>query len=154
MVPEPIAASLAQTRGELARVDAKAGILLAISGTALTVGLAVVTRADLPTLAALAGWVTVAVIGAAVALLTLAVRPSLAGNHGFVYYATCEPGDVLADTVKATDLTEGVRAARELVWLSRAALTKFRRVQVAVDLLLSGLAGTAATAVLTAVSTY
>lgn len=45
--------------------------------------------------------------------------------------------------------TTAEQEARYLVWLSRLALRKYRRLRLAVDLLLTALAGTAGTAVLT-----
>ncbi|MFI6820537.1 Pycsar system effector family protein [Micromonospora sp. NPDC050187] len=147
MVPDTpfLTTELTTVRAELVRVDAKASTLLTIAGTALTVGLAVLARAGLPAPALAVGAVTVAMIGVAVGLLAYAVRPSLGGSHGLVRYATALPGDLMTEAaMPALDLA--AYRAHELVWLSAATLAKYRRVRTAVDLLLAGLVGTAATA--------
>ncbi|WP_431887022.1 Pycsar system effector family protein [Micromonospora wenchangensis] len=150
MVPdrEFFADALAEVLAEAVRVDAKASTLLTLAGTALTVGLAVLARADLPDAALFTGCVTVALIGAAVALLAGAVRPALDGNFGFVRYAATTPIDLVADATGSDEESSTGQRAQQLVWLSRAVLTKYRRVRTAVDLLLTGLAGTAVTALL------
>lgn len=149
MVPDTtfLTTELATVRAELVRVDAKASTLLTIAGTALTVGLAVLARAGLPGPALATGTATVAVIGVAVGLLACAVRPSLGGGHGLVRYAVSAPGDLMTDAALPPLSMASVRA-HELVWLSRAAVAKLRRVRCAVDLLLAGLVGTAVTAAL------
>ncbi|WP_431973974.1 Pycsar system effector family protein [Micromonospora haikouensis] len=149
MVPDTtfLTAELATVRAELVRVDAKASTLLTLAGTALTVGLAVLARADLPIPALATGAVTVAVIGVAVGLLACAVRPSLGGGHGLIRYATSAPGDLMTDAA-LPPLSMASLRAHELVWLSRTTVAKYRRVRTAVDLLLCGLAGTALTAAL------
>ncbi|GAB3053572.1 Pycsar system effector family protein [Micromonospora schwarzwaldensis] len=153
MVPDTtfLTAELATVRAELVRVDAKASTLLTLAGTALTIGLAVLARADLPTPALTAGAATVAVIGVAVGLLACAVRPSLGGSHGLVRYAVSAPGDLMTDAA-LPPLSMASLRAHELVWLSHTAVRKYRRVRAAVDLLLAGLVGIAVTALLTALA--
>lgn len=154
MIPEtsPSAMRLAtaDVRAELARVDTKASTLLTLAGTALTVGLAVLARAGLPSAAAFTGWVTVSVIGAAVAVLAAAVRPALRGDYGFMRYAHTTAGDVMTEFADAGQARRCAVDAHGLVWLSKATHRKYRRVRTAVDLLMAGLAGTAVTAVLAA----
>ncbi|SCL14055.1 Pycsar system effector family protein [Micromonospora inyonensis] len=145
--PEWFTARQAEVRAELVRVDSKASMLMAVAGAALTVGVAVLARTDLPRMALASGMVTVALVGAAVALLAYAVRPSLGGSHGLVRYANALPGDLMTEAT-APPLIASAEQARYLVWLSAATLTKYRRVRTAVDLLLAGLVGTAATALL------
>ncbi|GAB3157647.1 hypothetical protein GCM10027290_59070 [Micromonospora sonneratiae] len=151
MVPVPdtefFTTRLTEVRAELARVDAKASALLAVAGAALTVGLAVLARADLPVSAMVAGCVTVALVGIAVGLLACAVRPRLNGGYGLVHYAGSLPGDLLTEAT-LPPLDTAAELARQLVWLSRTALVKYRRLRTAVDLLLAALVGTAATALL------
>lgn len=149
--PEWFTARQAEVRAELVRVDSKASTLMAVAGAALTVGVAVLARTDLPGMASAAGVVTVGLVGAAVALLACAVRPSLGGNHGLVRYATALPGDLMTEST-APPLVATGEQARHLVWLSRAAVRKYRRVRAAVDLLVAGLVGTALTAVLAVVA--
>ncbi|SCL39216.1 hypothetical protein GA0074692_5283 [Micromonospora pallida] len=145
--PEWFTARQTEVRAELVRVDSKASTLMAVAGAAVTVGVAVLARADLPALAMAAGVVTVALVGTAVALLACAVRPSLGGSHGLVHYATAVPGDLMTEAT-APPLVTTAEQARHLVWLSRTAMRKYRRVRLAVDLLVAGLVGTAVTALL------
>ncbi|SCL67909.1 Pycsar system effector family protein [Micromonospora eburnea] len=148
-VPDPdwFTARQAEVRAELVRVDGKASTLMAIAGAALTVGVAVLARADLPTVATTAGVVTAVLVGTAVGLLAGAVRPSLAGGHGLVRYAAAVPGDLMTEASMPA-MAAAADQARHLVWLSRTAVRKYRRVRAAVDLLLAALVGTAVTALL------
>ena len=142
---------LADTRGELARVDAKAATLLTVAGVALTVGLAVLGRKELPAAAAVTGWLAVALLGAGVVLLALAIRPNLSGNQGLVHYAAEADGEqLLAELARErrTNRRPLSDLADELVWTARAARGKYLRVRHAVTLLLAGLAATAVTALL------
>ncbi|MGC5662736.1 Pycsar system effector family protein [Micromonospora sp. WMMD723] len=151
MVPVPDPAwftdRITEVRTELARADSKASTLMAVAGAAVTVGVAILARTDLPGLALAAGVVTVTLVGTAVALLAGAVRPCLGGGHGLVRYATTAPGDLMAEAT-APPLTAAAERAHHLVWLSRTAVRKYRRVRTAVDLLLAGLVSTAFTAAL------
>lgn len=137
-------------RAELVRVDAKAGTLLTLAGVALTVGLGVLTRANLPTIATLTGWATVGVVAAAAGTLATAVRPNLAGNHGFMRYVRTRPGQLVTEFVTAGPTQRLTAGAHRLVWLSQAVHRKYRRVRAAVDLLMVGIAGLALTAALAA----
>ncbi|MBM7079125.1 Pycsar system effector family protein [Micromonospora humida] len=141
---------ITEVRAELARADSKASTLMAVAGAAVTVGVAILARADLPGPALAAGVATVAAVGTAVGLLAGAVRPSLGGGRGLVRYATTTPGDLMTEAT-APPLAAAAERAHHLVWLSRTAVRKYRRVRTAVDLLLAGLVGTAVTAFLTAV---
>ena len=148
--PSPVADATQNVRGELARVDSKAGTLLALSGTALSVVLAVLARTHLPPGAVVTGWLTAALIGAAVAVLAWAIRPNLDGDYGFVHYAQIAPAALGTEFAALDDRQRTAMLIDMLGQLSRAAYVKYRRVQVAVDLLLAGLAGVAVTAALTA----
>lgn len=141
---------LATFRAELVRVDAKAATLLTVAGVALTVGLAVLGRAGLPTAAAVTGWLAVALLGAGVVLLALTIRPNLSGNHGFMrYVAVANAAELLADVAaQQNSRTPLSDLAEQIAWTARAAHSKYRRVRHAVTLLLVGLAATAVTALL------
>lgn len=148
---DPIRQATTDVRAELGRVDAKAAMLLTLAGTALTVALAVLARAGLPGPAAACGWLTAALIAAAVTCLASAVRPGLAGDYGFVYYARLPAAELRAEltTAEWSQVCDNqARDAEALAALSRAAVGKYRRVRLAVDLLLTGLASTALTAAL------
>lgn len=142
VIAEVIAASavreaLADVRAELPRADTKASILAAVAGGALPVELVLLTRAHLPALAVASGVVTVAMTAAAVALLLLAIRPRLDGNHGLVRWAST------ALNAPETDADRGAA----LVWSAQTAYRKYRRIRAAVDLLLIALAAALATAI-------
>ncbi|MEV4772138.1 Pycsar system effector family protein [Micromonospora humida] len=151
MVPVPDPAwftdRITEVRTELARADSKASTLMAVAGAAVTVGVAILARTDLPGPALAAGVTTVALVGTAVGLLAGAVRPRLGGGHGLVRYAATAPGDLMTEAT-APPLTAAAERAHHLVWLSRTAVRKYQRVRTAVDLLLAGMAGTAFTAAL------
>ncbi|WP_431928536.1 Pycsar system effector family protein [Micromonospora wenchangensis] len=152
MVPVPDPAwftdRITEVRAELARADTKASTLMAVAGAALTVGVAILARTDLPGPALVAGVTTVALVGTAVGLLAGAVRTCLGGGHGLVRYAGTAPGDLMTEAT-APPLTAAAERAHHLVWLSHTAVRKYRQVRTAVDLLLAGMAGTALTALLT-----
>ncbi len=128
----------------------QASMLLALAGTSLTVGLALLARTDLPGAAKVTGWLVIAMIATGVVLLATAIRPALGGNHGFVRYAAATSVDDLhSDLVKLDgerDRTES--QITQLWWLSRAVQRKYRRVRLAVDLLMGGLVATIVTALL------
>jgi hypothetical protein len=153
-VASPVADATTHVRAELSRVDAKAGMLLTLSGTALTVLLALLARTRLPLAAVATGWFTAAVVAAAVVALALAIRPRLAGSHGFVRYARSNPAAVRDEfrRLHAGDWNAACENERRevdaLVAFSRLAAGKYRRVRLAVDLLLAGLAGVTVTAAL------
>lgn len=147
-----LADQLAETRGELARVDGKASTLLALAGGALTIVLALLSRADLSVAAACAGWLTAALVGAGVTLLAAAVRPALNGGYGFVRHAADTGGDATDGAGGAGPGADAERRQqeqrRQLRWLSRTVLRKYNRVRLAVDLLLAGVVAAAVTAAL------
>lgn len=152
-VPDPdwFTDRITEVRAELARADSKASTLMAVAGAAVTVGVAILARTDLPGPALAAGVVTVVLVGTAVGLLAGAVRPCLGGGQGLVRYATALPGDLMTEAT-ASPLTTAGERAHHLVWLSRTAVRKYRRVRASVDLLLAALVGTAATAALAALT--
>lgn len=146
--------AVADVRAELKRVDTKASTLLTLAGAALTVALAMISRTNLPTTAELAGWACVALIGLGIALLASAVRPSLNGSHGFIRHAAAADATAIL-AVLTTDPADPGAAQREraeqLHWLSRAVGIKYRRVRLAVDLLVAGVAAAVLTVALATV---
>ncbi|WP_432929157.1 Pycsar system effector family protein [Microbispora sp. CA-135349] len=130
-------------RAELARVDGKAGLLLSWAGAALAVVTAATTAATSTTrvpAAALAGlWAAAGLLGVAVAVLLLAVRPRIprTGGTGFVVHARAASPAALLHTLTAADAAGHLAAD---VWLlSRLAVTKYRRLRLAVDFLIVAL---------------
>jgi hypothetical protein len=119
---------------ELARADAKANTLLAVTTVAATIALTVLTgRPHLPGAAQTLGWAATGLLAAAVLLLTRAVRPNLRGCHGFMAWAATDPAH-LPDALGHTAAPSAGDAHR-LVALSRLARTKFRLIRGGVDLL-------------------
>lgn len=133
--------ALTHVRTELGRADAKAFGLLALAGTALSAGLAVLGTGRLTGAAAVTGWTAVALLIAGVFALADAVRPRLAGGYGFMTWAN--PGEDLAAL-----LDDDACRVAELRALSAAARAKYRRVQVGMGLLGAGLAAAIVTAIL------
>ncbi|MDR8415078.1 DUF5706 domain-containing protein [Nonomuraea sp. 3-1Str] len=128
-------------RAELARVDAKANMLLAFALGALTaVAAALITAGPRLSVAEVAGVLlaTLPLTGAAGVLLTV-VRPRIprVGGTGFVAHARTSGGQELLAAV-ATAQPEA-RAADDLHRLSRIALAKYTLVRLAVDLMLVAL---------------
>ncbi|MEU7938566.1 Pycsar system effector family protein [Microbispora bryophytorum] len=133
----------ALVRAELARVDAKAGLLLSWAGAALAVVITVTTAAISTThvpATALAGlWAGAGLLGVAVVVLLLAVRPRIPriGGTGFVVHARAASPAALLHTLTIADAAGQVAAD---VWLlSRLAVAKYRRLRLAVDFLIVAL---------------
>jgi hypothetical protein len=144
----------ATVRAIESRVDAKAGAFLSLASGLLLAGLALLAAGRLHGPAAVAGWTAAATVGAAVLLLTTALRPNLTGNFGFVRWAGTRTGqdllDALAAEQDATSEQTCAERAGQLRWLSRSVHTKFSRIRTAQTLLVAGLATAAAAAALTA----
>lgn len=108
------ASRLAVARAELTRSDQKAGSLLSLDLALLAVGLTFSARGDLRLPIVVALWTAVAFLAGAVVLLTIALRPRLDGKNGITAWAAGEcPDD---DDVHA------------LLWVSQAALRKYRHI--------------------------
>ena len=125
---------------QLARIDTKAGLLLGLTGAASTAGPVVVTGAHLAAPAAVVAWLAVAAFVTAAAMLALAVRPMLGTRsqtpHGFARYAGAEPQQILAEL----DAGQAPAAlAGRLSDLAATADAKYRRIRVAVDVVLAGI---------------
>ncbi|MGV9596092.1 Pycsar system effector family protein [Streptosporangium sandarakinum] len=133
----------AAVRAELARVDAKSGLLLSWAGGAFAIvaALGVTGAGRLPGPAAVGLWSSAALLAAAAAVLLTAVRPRIPrdGGMGFVVHATAGND---AELLYRLDLSETGRlqeAAHEVWLLSRLTVAKYRTIRVAVDLLLLAL---------------
>lgn len=136
---------------ELGRADTKSGMMLALAG-AFGAGLgaaeaAILTHPTVPSLAAYGTGVALALVGGAVDQLLRAVRPRLDGEHGIVAYSTA------ATDADAARMVMEQRPGVALLWSSRAAVGKYRRLGRAAKLLTAALYVTAATAVATVVLT-
>ncbi len=143
-----LAGELAAVRGELARIDAKCGVLTGLAGAGLAFLLQTsVQRLDLAVqalvVAAAACW-----SGAALVLLVRVLRPHL-GPTGFCRWAAMTTRDVLSEV---SGTREDTYAARELVVLSQIVHRKYTALRQAVVLLAAGLVLVAA-AVLTSAIT-
>ncbi|MEU4218266.1 Pycsar system effector family protein [Actinoplanes sp. NPDC026623] len=148
--PDPSTTALTDVQTQMSRVDIKASILFGLSLGALTGTAAVISKTHLPGPAVIGAAVTVALIGAALALLGAAIRPALAGNHGFVRWAAAPSPADLADDLHTASTEADTDRAAQLWGLSRAVHRKYRRVRLAVDLLGLALGSAALTVLLTA----
>lgn len=120
-------AAHAEVKAELARTDTKASLLLAFTGAALAGVGTIAGAVRLPVAAAVVGGAGVAVLLAVVGLLLRAVRPNLSGGAGFPLWATLTPEQI------RTHLAQDERA-EDIAGLARIAVSKFARLQRAVDL--------------------
>jgi hypothetical protein len=137
-------AELATAETHLARADTKAEVLLTLTGAGATAGLAVLPAAHLPLSATVAGYVAVALLVAAAGILAVAVRPELSAGpgrrvYGVAYYATltAQTADDVLNEVDAGRRSTAL--ADRLVALSALAVGKYRRIRLAVDVMLAGL---------------
>ncbi|TBO57027.1 integral membrane plasmid transfer protein [Streptomyces kasugaensis] len=137
--------ALTDVKGEIARTDTKAALLIAFTGAGLAGGWSVVTTVHLPVLALVTGGgAAAALVMAAVTLLGV-VRPNLGsgagGQVGFPRWATLTRDEVLDDL--ALD-----DRADHIAVLARIAVAKHTRLQRAVDLTRAAIACGALTAIL------
>ena len=127
-----IAATVTSLQADLARTDAKASLLLALSGAAL-VALASSASSLHPTVpAAVAASLAAAALLASTVILLVAVRPYLGGN-GWTSWSGLST-DQLRDL-----LTVGYQV-EHLRFMAVLAKRKFRLIRAAVDCMLAGLA--------------
>ncbi|MFD6185652.1 Pycsar system effector family protein [Streptomyces goshikiensis] len=129
-------AACATVTGEIARTDSKASLLLAFDGAVLA-GLASLADKDLSVFTKVVGGLAVLALAAAAVLLLLVVRPCLA-------VSTAAPGTFpqwarLEDTELEVAMDQDHRLAR-IKALSTLAARKFRRLALAVDVILAALA--------------
>ncbi|WP_051866274.1 Pycsar system effector family protein [Streptosporangium roseum] len=126
-------------RAELARTDTKAATVLAFAGTAFSVLAALAVLASgLAVPARIGLGVAVALLAAASAVALCVIRPSLPrqGGTGFVSHAEAGDVDELLEQLAADPET---RRARDVIRLSSIATAKYRRLRLAVDLMLAAL---------------
>jgi hypothetical protein len=155
---------LAAVRGELARVDGKCATLAGLTGAAAAFTATQAGRSALVAVQALTVSAGLAFTAAALVLLTV-LRPTL-GSGGFCQWATLSAAEIESRAAqRGEDARPGGRAtigaartaraeAAELLWiLSVIAVTKYRRLRLAVDLAVAGVALLAVTAVATGVLT-
>ncbi|WP_460404970.1 Pycsar system effector family protein [Actinophytocola sediminis] len=135
------------------RADTKATTLLSLTGVGLAGVIALSTRQDVTGAGAVLLWVSLTQVFASVVLLLLAIRPRL-NRHpvpgSWLYAATVGPSTLLR--AYGDDAPRVVSAADELCVVARIARAKYRRVGVAVVLLLTGLATLVLSLLATAVS--
>ncbi|MGW3363613.1 Pycsar system effector family protein [Streptosporangium canum] len=134
----------ASVRGELARVDAKCGLLvsLAAGGLALTVAATPALTGAAHVLRLVAG----ALFAIAVATVLSAVMPRIPrrGGTGFVAHArAASPTALLAELSAGDDGEAAGRLAADVWRLSRLARAKYRIIRVAVWLLIAAVAALA-----------
>ena len=152
LLADRLAGETAAVRSIEARVDTKANSLLTLCSGLLVAGLALLSSGKLPGPAAGAGWAGAAVIGAAVVLLTMALRPNLGGDFGFVRWARTTGGQDVLDVLAAEPDHGQAAKAAQLVWLSQSLYRKFARIRTAQTLLVTALALAATAAALTALA--
>ncbi|TLP66518.1 Pycsar system effector family protein [Microbispora triticiradicis] len=128
-------------RAELARIDGKSAALIGWSGTGFAVISAAATLTTLPPVATGTVVAGACLLAAAVAVLLTVIRPRIPrhGGTGFVALAALRDGAELLETVSADLGTQPGQAAAHVLMLSRIALAKYRRLRLAVDLLLAAL---------------
>ncbi|MFI7455472.1 Pycsar system effector family protein [Nonomuraea sp. NPDC049714] len=128
-------------RAELARIDTKASALMGWAGTAFAILAATASVIRLPLLPLLAVSTGAALLAAAVTVLLWVIRPALpapGAGYGFVRHAAAkDAGELLAMLGAYANLEQ--RLAGEALRLSKLAVTKYRRLRTAVDLLLAAL---------------
>ncbi|KRD18827.1 Pycsar system effector family protein [Streptomyces sp. Root264] len=116
-----------EVKAEIARTDAKTGLLLAFVGAVLAGAWTVARDLPLNVPACVAGSLGVALLVVAAGLLLASVRPNLRGRHGFPLWATLTAEEI------ATSL-DGRNVAADIAGLSRLAVAKFTGLRRAVDL--------------------
>ncbi|AQW52300.1 Pycsar system effector family protein [Streptomyces violaceusniger] len=125
-----LTSAYADVKAEMARTDNKVALLLAFDGAALAGLWTAGTGLSLPVAALVVGGVAVVLLLASASVLLAAVRPRLGGTDhcSFPYWAGLTAEELLADMRQD-------RRPAAVVTLSRIAVTKFERLQVAVDLI-------------------
>lgn len=124
-----LSAAHAEVKAEIARTDAKTGLLLAFIGAVLAGVWTVAKDVPLTVAVCVVGGTGMSLLVAAAGLLLRAVRPNLGGSRplGFPLWATLTPEEI--GSVLAED-----RCAQDIANLSRIAVAKFTGLKRAVDL--------------------
>ncbi|MFG1608354.1 Pycsar system effector family protein [Actinoplanes sp. NPDC049265] len=145
MTTDYFTTEIADVQAQLGRADTKGSILTGLSLAALTGGAAILAKVHLHGFAVAGAVLAACLIGAALVLLGLAIRPALGGNHGFVRWATPPTATALRRALRESGTSYEERV--EALWvLARSAQRKYQRIRAAVDLLGAALAATAITA--------
>lgn len=139
------------TRGDsaLTRTDTKTSILLGVFSPVLTVGIAVLPKATLPTAATIAFWLSIGLLACALLLLLWNVRPRMRGS-GFTKYAGMTEDEV-ADYVKGRIEDAERWYRRQLLVVARLGRKKFRLLAWSTDLIIAAMLFGLLAAVFTAV---
>jgi Family of unknown function (DUF5706) len=141
--------AIVEVQAQISRADTKASILTGLALAALTGGTALATKTHPHGAALVAAVLTAALIGAALVLLGLAIRPDLRGNHGFVRWAaTTSDTDLYSELAHDYPSDQQAEQLSTLALLSRSAYRKYTRIRRAVDLLGAALAAAAVTVLL------
>ncbi|UUU32729.1 DUF5706 domain-containing protein [Streptomyces sp. CA-210063] len=122
-----LTAAHAEVKAEIARTDAKTGLLLAFIGAVLAGAWTVAKDMPLNSVTYVVGGFGMAALVVAAGLLLRSVRPNLRGRHGFPLWAT-----LTAEEITAT-LADVDRSA-DIAGLSRLAVAKFTGLRRAIDL--------------------
>lgn len=127
-----------EVRAELIRVDSKINTLATVAGLLLTAATAVLAAGRVvPTVVVLLIWTGIAVLGGALLLLLRAIRPSLSRDPAaFTVFATLDETEIIDAVNPVGFAVESL--VDHLQLLSDLALTKYRWVRSAVDLLVTG----------------
>lgn len=133
-----LAAAHEQVRDELRRADTKATTLLSLVGAAMA-GVIALANQDVSGSGAVLLWLSLAPIFGSVVLLLATIRPRLPRHPvpGTWLFAAAVGPSTLLETCRDTN---AVTTATHVCNLARIARTKYRRVGLAVALLLTGLA--------------
>jgi hypothetical protein len=149
-MPIGLVAAREQVADELRRADTKATTLLSLVGAAMAGVIALANR-GMTGAGAVLLWASLVPIFASVVLLLVAIRPRLTRHPApgsWLYAARVGPATLL-DTYGDGD---SISTADDVCTLARIAQAKYRRVSVAVVLLLTGLATLVVALLVTAVT--
>ncbi|MER6564389.1 Pycsar system effector family protein [Streptomyces sp. NPDC001027] len=118
---------------ELVRHDTKASLLIAVDGGIMALVAAIARNSDLSWHVRLLGTLGLSALAASVLVLLLSIRPALGGRsgEGWEIWSALGRGDLLIH-MKAE------RRPDRVLFLSRVVHRKFRRLRLAVDLLITG----------------
>lgn len=149
-VPQGLNTTRERIDDALRRADAKATTLLSLVGAAMAGVIALANR-DITGAGAVLLWVSLVPIFASVVLLLVAIRPRLNRDPvpgSWLYAARVGPGTLL-ETFGDSD---SMNTADEVCIVARIAQAKYRRIALAVVLLLAGLATLVVSLLATAVA--
>ncbi|MFC4066760.1 Pycsar system effector family protein [Actinoplanes subglobosus] len=145
---------IATVRALEPRSDTKAGTFTGLAMGLFVAGLTLLAPNKLPLAATIVGCLAEALVGAAVLLLTGALRPNVGGLFGFVRWAKTGSRQEIVAAVAAAPPVDSdashAEKAGQLHWLSRSLLAKFERLRTAQTLIAAALAAAAIAAALTA----